>query len=103
MRLTIIWSDDGEVIYDVFAKFGYEAVRGSTTRGGVPALKQLIKLLGQKTGQGFYKKIDKGIIHSIDFNTMKYTPQNRDLFIELPCPHVIYKITMLVCILLYDL
>tara|TARA_B100000686_G_scaffold212498_1_gene219430 strand:- start:1010 stop:1693 length:684 start_codon:yes stop_codon:yes gene_type:complete len=42
-------SDDGEVIYDVFAKFGYEAVRGSTTRGGVPALKQLIKLLGQKT------------------------------------------------------
>ena len=25
-------SDDGEVIYDVFAKFGYKAVRGSTTR-----------------------------------------------------------------------
>ena len=42
-------SDDGEAIYDVFAKFGYKAVRGSTTRGGIPALKQLIKLLEQKT------------------------------------------------------
>ena len=37
-------SDDGEVIYDVFAHFGYQAVRGSTTRGGIPALKQMIKL-----------------------------------------------------------
>ena len=42
-------SDDGEAIYDVFDKFGYKAVRGSTTRGGIPALKQLIKLLEQKT------------------------------------------------------
>ena len=42
-------SDDGEAICDVFAKFGYTAVRGSTTRGGIPALKQLIKLLEQKT------------------------------------------------------
>ena len=41
-------SDDGEAIYDVFSKFGYKAVRGSTTRGGIPALKQLIKLLEQK-------------------------------------------------------
>ena len=38
-------SDDGEVIYNVFTKFGYKAVRGSTTRGGIPGLKQLIKLL----------------------------------------------------------
>ena len=42
-------SEDGEAIYDVFTKFGYKAVRGSTTRGGIPALKQLIKLLEQKT------------------------------------------------------
>ena len=42
-------SDDGEVIYDVFSKFGYKGVRGSTTRGGIPALKQLIKLLEKKT------------------------------------------------------
>ena len=42
-------SDDGEAICDVFSKFGYTAVRGSTTRGGIPALKQLIKLLEQKT------------------------------------------------------
>ena len=33
--------------------------------------------LGQKSKQGFYKKIDKGVIHSLDFETMNYTPQNK--------------------------
>ena len=33
--------------------------------------------LGQKTGQGFYKKIEKGVIHSIDLETLEYTPQNK--------------------------
>ena len=33
--------------------------------------------LGQKSKQGFYKKIDKGEIHSLDFETMNYTPQNK--------------------------
>ena len=33
--------------------------------------------LGQKSKQGFYKKIDKGVIHSIDLNTLEYTPQNK--------------------------
>ena len=42
-------SDDGEAIYDVFAHYRYQAVRGSTTRGGIQALKQLIKLLKDKT------------------------------------------------------
>ncbi len=49
LTALISGSDDGEVIYDVFAHFGYQAVRGSTTRGGIPALKQLIKLLKDKT------------------------------------------------------
>ena len=35
------------------------------------------KSLGQKTGQGFYKKIDKGVIHSIDFKSMDYSPMNK--------------------------
>ena len=63
-------SDDGEAIYDVFDKFGYKAVRGSTTRGGVPALKQLIKLLELKTSVaitpdgplGPPEKIQSGVI-----------------------------------------
>lgn len=33
--------------------------------------------LGQKKGQGFYKKIDKGVIHSLDLETLEYTPQNK--------------------------
>ena len=32
------------------------------------------KWLGQKTKQGFYKKIDKGVIYSLDLKTMKYNP-----------------------------
>lgn len=38
-------SEDGEIICNVFNKFGYSAVRGSTSKGGIPALKQLINLL----------------------------------------------------------
>ena len=33
--------------------------------------------LGQKTKQGFYKKIDKGVIHSLDLTTLEYTPMNK--------------------------
>ena len=33
--------------------------------------------LGQKTKQGFYKKIDKGVIHSIDLETMEYSPMTK--------------------------
>ena len=33
--------------------------------------------LGQKSGQGFYKRIEKGVIHSIDLDTLEYTPQNK--------------------------
>ena len=33
--------------------------------------------LGQKSKQGFYKKIDKGVIHSLDFESMEYSPQNK--------------------------
>ena len=35
------------------------------------------KWLGQKSGQGFYKKIDKGVIHSINLETLEYAPQNK--------------------------
>ena len=63
-------SDDGEAIYDVFDHYGYQAVRGSSTRGGIPALKQLIKLLKDKTSVaitpdgplGPPKKIQSGVI-----------------------------------------
>ena len=35
------------------------------------------KILGQKTGAGFYKKIEKGVIHSLDFKTMEYSLMNK--------------------------
>ncbi|MDP7046479.1 MAG: lysophospholipid acyltransferase family protein [SAR324 cluster bacterium] len=63
-------SDDGQAIYDVFAHYGYQAVRGSTTRGGIPALKQMIKLLKEKNSVaitpdgplGPPEKIQSGVI-----------------------------------------
>ena len=63
-------SEDGEVISAVFDHFCYKAVRGSTTRGGIPALKQLIKLLKDKTSVaitpdgplGPAEKIQSGVI-----------------------------------------
>lgn len=35
---------DGELIHRVVARFGFRSVRGSTTRGGVAALRRLIEL-----------------------------------------------------------
>ena len=35
------------------------------------------KWLGQKTGQGFYKKVDKGVIHSLNLKTLEYEPMNK--------------------------
>ena len=45
LTALISGSEDGEIICNVFNKFGYSAVRGSTSKGGIPALKQLINLL----------------------------------------------------------
>ncbi len=36
--------------------------------------------LGQKSGQGFYKKIAKGVIHSIDLQSLEYSPQNKNRY-----------------------
>ena len=35
------------------------------------------KWLGQKSGQGFYKKIEKGVVHSINLDSLEYSPQNK--------------------------
>lgn len=35
---------DGELIHRIVSRFGFRSVRGSTTRGGVAALRQLIRL-----------------------------------------------------------
>lgn len=35
---------DGELIHQIVSRFGFQSVRGSTTRGGVPALRHLIQL-----------------------------------------------------------
>ena len=35
------------------------------------------KWLGQKSKQGFYKKIDKGVIHSIDLESLEYKPMKK--------------------------
>ena len=36
--------------------------------------------LGQKSGAGFYKKIEKGVIHVFDFDSMDYRPINKKRF-----------------------
>jgi len=45
LTALISGSKDGEIIFNVFNNYGYSAVRGSTSKGGIPALKQLINLL----------------------------------------------------------
>ena len=45
-------------------------------------IKQLIDSgnLGQKSGAGFYKKIEKGVIHVLDFDSMEYRPIKKQKF-----------------------
>ncbi len=45
-RLSILISEhrDGELIHRVVRRFGFDTVRGSTTRGGARALRQMVRL-----------------------------------------------------------
>tara|TARA_Y100001968_G_scaffold173965_2_gene159390 strand:+ start:1448 stop:3787 length:2340 start_codon:yes stop_codon:yes gene_type:complete len=45
-------------------------------------IKKLIESgsLGQKSGAGFYKKIEKGVIHVLDFDSMEYRPIQKKKF-----------------------
>ena len=72
MNLTALISSsrDGEYINHVLSGFGFRAVRGSSTRGGIGAMKQLVRCLkeGQSTAitpdgpQGPIHKVQEGII-----------------------------------------
>ena len=60
---------------DIFDHFGFQYV--------IPEkVKHLIDngCLGQKSGAGFYKKIEKGVIHVFDFDSMDYRPINKKRF-----------------------
>lgn len=48
------------------------------------------KWLGSKTGQGFYKKVDKDIL-SLDLNTLEYRPQKKASFATLELTKTIDK------------
>ena len=43
-QILISQHRDGELIYRIVKRFGFGAIRGSTTRGGQKALRQLIRL-----------------------------------------------------------
>ena len=72
MNLTALISSsrDGEYINQVLSGFGFKAVRGSSTRGGIGAMKQLVRCLkeGQSIAitpdgpQGPIHKVQEGII-----------------------------------------
>tara|TARA_B100001093_G_scaffold183203_1_gene175819 strand:- start:660 stop:1316 length:657 start_codon:yes stop_codon:yes gene_type:complete len=72
MNLTALISSskDGEYINQVLSGFGFRAVRGSSTRGGISAMKQLLRCLreGQSVAitpdgpQGPIQKVQEGII-----------------------------------------
>ncbi|MGQ0810411.1 MAG: lysophospholipid acyltransferase family protein [Nitrospiraceae bacterium] len=44
LHILISRHRDGELIHRIIARFGFRSVRGSTTRGGVEALRELIRL-----------------------------------------------------------
>lgn len=75
-------SEDGEIISNVFNNYGFSAVRGSSTRGGIPAIKQLIDLLKKGNSVaitpdgplGPPKKIQSGVILLAKFANVPIIP-----------------------------
>jgi lysophospholipid acyltransferase (LPLAT)-like uncharacterized protein len=61
-RLNILISThrDGEIIANVMKRFGYELVRGSSSKGGAVALRELINLLKQGSDIGITPDGPKG-------------------------------------------
>lgn len=70
-KILISQHRDGELIYRIVKRFGFEAVRGSTTRGGGPAFRQLIRLgrsgsdlvVTPDGPKGPRHVVQKGVIH----------------------------------------
>ena len=67
------------------ANTAYENCLDDEEREGFKLPDYLAKMLennwfGQKSGQGFYKKIEKGVIHSIDLKTLEYSPQSKSRY-----------------------
>ncbi len=61
-RLHILISThrDGEIIANVMKRFGYELVRGSSSKGGVAALRELVNLLKHGSDIGITPDGPKG-------------------------------------------
>ena len=70
-------SRDGEAIFQVLRYFGFQAARGSSTRGGIGALKQMMRLLQEQQSvaitpdgpQGPPYRVQSGIILLAKKNT----------------------------------
>ena len=45
LAVMVSQSRDGQIISDIIERFGFKAVRGSTTRGGKAALREMVKVL----------------------------------------------------------
>lgn len=58
-------SKDGEIITRITRAFGNDTVRGSTTRGGIGALKTMLRMLQQKKSVGFTPDGPKGPLYQI--------------------------------------
>jgi lysophospholipid acyltransferase (LPLAT)-like uncharacterized protein len=61
-RIHILISDhrDGEIIANVMKRFGFDSVRGSSTKGGIGALKEMITLLKEGSDLGITPDGPKG-------------------------------------------
>ena len=70
-RVLISQHGDGEIIARIIARFGHQAVRGSSTRGGAGALRALIKV--GRSGQDLVVTPDgpKGPPHSVKLGVVQ--------------------------------
>ncbi|HDD35605.1 MAG TPA: DUF374 domain-containing protein [Candidatus Desulfofervidus auxilii] len=59
------YSEDGELITSAFKKIGLEVIRGSTHRGGISALKNMLKVIKQGYSAGLAIDGSQGPVHKV--------------------------------------
>jgi lysophospholipid acyltransferase (LPLAT)-like uncharacterized protein len=65
IRVLISRNRDGQHITDVIRRFGYEAIRGSSSRGGMAALKALVRCLRDTGSVGITPDGPRGPRHVV--------------------------------------
>ncbi len=112
LAVMVSQSRDGQIIAGILERFGFKAIRGSTTRGGKAALREMVKVL--KSGfngaftpdgpRGPRYEVSPGVVvlshltglpiipACVDFSRKKVIPSWDKMIIPLPFSRAVFRV-----------